>query len=693
MAGSGKRRESRHNTCTRNVRRAATRPASGWFIACPPECVRLTDTVAESYLTGFEVPGASEEPPKSAPSSEPILKNGAASSTGDYKALRPCGAGRGHRAAEARLKRCVSLHRSRRTALRSNRFGTRALPDPLRRTRPPAMPGLFACFRSSREREHESSICSSASSAAPSPVPLETSHPDPTFVPRSVAELHPEYAHAEPYHFAARTESARCVLESASGATATLRAPPVSEFIGDDPTAPASPGVAASNRASPAPDAPPAAVQLVAEDHETNRDRASLTQLTAHMPPGVGSPAHRGAAVLGAAKAAETTAAVSLADQMASRRKTRSPKNGRVSKGGIVNPADSAAAKENSAPGQVKVNVDGRSTVHRRSKQMPAALTTKSVPCQPAEPAAVEPTGIDNVADLASRVDTTIARCEVSDPASAVAGTKSMPRHPKPSIPSALSAKSPKGSSYPFRKTVSFREEKPTIFDNGPPPLDLYRPTQSPAAAAAPEKSRLSMSFDGRLASAADSTPRPAARQSRSSTAEGLRATKKRQSMAVRDALTQQIRGVPRSAMLAFAENDTSESPRSEVDDGDVSQAEPLSEDWFDDTSSAASGTARARELSNAPSHQSDRAGSSRVLSSVGARTRSVKSIRLPPPVQQGVVPPPPPPPPFEPTRNRVKSVRAAAPAPPPARESFLKLKAAGASEAAGIENPRLPRA
>lgn len=38
------------------------------------------------------------------------------------------------------------------------------------------------------------------------------------FVPRTVAELHPEYAHSEPYHFAANTASARLVVDSASRA-------------------------------------------------------------------------------------------------------------------------------------------------------------------------------------------------------------------------------------------------------------------------------------------------------------------------------------------------------------------------------------------------------------------------------------------------------------------------------------------
>jgi len=47
------------------------------------------------------------------------------------------------------------------------------------------------------------------------PVAVSFSGPAPGFVPRTVAEIHPEYAHSEPYHFTANTDSCRMVVSSA----------------------------------------------------------------------------------------------------------------------------------------------------------------------------------------------------------------------------------------------------------------------------------------------------------------------------------------------------------------------------------------------------------------------------------------------------------------------------------------------
>eukprot|EP00178_Gracilaria_changii_P014589 TRINITY_DN4102_c0_g1_i1.p1 TRINITY_DN4102_c0_g1~~TRINITY_DN4102_c0_g1_i1.p1 ORF type:complete len:810 (-),score=121.46 TRINITY_DN4102_c0_g1_i1:1036-3465(-) len=102
---------------------------------------------------------------------------------------------------------------------------------------------------------------------------------------------------------------------------------------------------------------------------------------------------------------------------------------------------------------------------------------------------------------------------------------------------------------------------------------------------------------------------------------EELREASKRQSRAVAAAMASQIRGVPKSAMLAFSEND-------------VVLADSFEED--DDSSSRIS---------------------------LRRKSRQVKSVQLPS-IESGVVPKPPPPPPFAPARSRVKSVRV--PPPPP---------------------------
>lgn len=104
-----------------------------------------------------------------------------------------------------------------------------------------------------------------------------------------------------------------------------------------------------------------------------------------------------------------------------------------------------------------------------------------------------------------------------------------------------------------------------------------------------------------------------------------IREATRRQSMAVAQAMSQQIRGVPRSAMLAYSQNEVIIDHDDEVELG--------SED------------SSARDLWSK------------------RRSRASKSIRVPE-FKPGVVPPPPPPPPFSPNRLNVRSVRL--PPPPP---------------------------
>lgn len=98
-----------------------------------------------------------------------------------------------------------------------------------------------------------------------------------------------------------------------------------------------------------------------------------------------------------------------------------------------------------------------------------------------------------------------------------------------------------------------------------------------------------------------------------------LREASKRQSKAVAEAMASQIRGVPKSAMLAYSENDI-----------------VLAESFEDDDSSRVS---------------------------LRRKSRQVKSVRMPE-FTPGVVPKPPPPPPFAPPPPRTKSWRQ--PPPPP---------------------------
>ncbi|CAN8063118.1 unnamed protein product [Agarophyton chilense] len=101
---------------------------------------------------------------------------------------------------------------------------------------------------------------------------------------------------------------------------------------------------------------------------------------------------------------------------------------------------------------------------------------------------------------------------------------------------------------------------------------------------------------------------------------EELREASRRQSRAVAEAMASQIRGIPKSAMLAFSENDI------------------VLADGFEEEDSSS-------------------------RTSLRRKSRQVKSVQLPS-IQPGVVPKPPPPPPFAPSPRRAKSVRV--PPPPP---------------------------
>lgn len=585
--------------------------------------------------------------------------------------------------------------------------------------------GLFSCFRAAPPAQDDSSSFSAALpalAASSSSRNLRTAAPAagaPPFVPRSVAELHPEYAHAEPYHFAAKTESARLVLESATGHSAALRAPP-----------PKASGAAAFDARDAAPP-----VLLVVENESPDdveragRERAgreSSAHNDAPQPAATApAPAHATAPASSPAPAptpapvipnspsggseeereAERVAAESLAGKMAARKKSKT-KTAKVKKAAAAKAAtldidDDENAPENPQPG-------ARASVRSRAKVTAggAVAAAAAVGGGAAAAASAMP------ASAGHFTRDTVEPLHTSPMAlGSVSGSATL----KP----ALSGKSPKQGSHSFRKTVSFREEKPVIIGDSPPRGVVAPVARAPLAAmaspTAPEghdalaargalSRRKSQSFEGRLPSGpgaqeyADMRARQEA-MPRVSTAESVRASKRRQSMAVRDALSQQIRGVPRSAMLAYAENETSETgaPSEYTEFEEASAVEPLSDGWFDDATSVTSGLHIPRSpsarsgasgalsrntsgLSGAPAYDDPRR-----MSMVGQRTRSTKSIRLPPPVQSGVVPRPPPPPPFEPSRGRVRSVHHA-PKPPPAHESFRHLKSIGASEAMSIE-------
>lgn len=112
---------------------------------------------------------------------------------------------------------------------------------------------------------------------------------------------------------------------------------------------------------------------------------------------------------------------------------------------------------------------------------------------------------------------------------------------------------------------------------------------------------------------------------------DAIREASKRQSQAVAKAMSQQIRGVPRSAMLAYADNEVV------LSDDNNEEVKPIKV--------------------TAGGHLS-------------FRRRSTKSIREPPRVEAGKVPVPPPPPPFVPEPGRVRSNLRKAPPPPSAATS-----------------------
>lgn len=129
-------------------------------------------------------------------------------------------------------------------------------------------------------------------------------------------------------------------------------------------------------------------------------------------------------------------------------------------------------------------------------------------------------------------------------------------------------------------------------------------------------------------------------RSIRNSNKQTVREASRRQSKAVAEAMAQQIRGVPRSAMLAFSENEVVVEVEVEVSsDEDVHSTE--------DSGNSMSFKPRARS---------------------SVRNSRARSIRAPPVVVPGVVPRPPPPPPFAPEVSRVRSVRRAPPPLPVAR-------------------------
>lgn len=112
----------------------------------------------------------------------------------------------------------------------------------------------------------------------------------------------------------------------------------------------------------------------------------------------------------------------------------------------------------------------------------------------------------------------------------------------------------------------------------------------------------------------------------------GIQEATRRQSMAVAKAMSDQIRGVPRSAMLAYSENEVmfEEDEMKTIEDEDR-----VTVDGFRSTPSW-----HARRSSNA-----------------------FRSIRVPV-FKENEVPPPPPPPPFQPTQLNTRSVRIAPPPP-----------------------------
>lgn len=122
-----------------------------------------------------------------------------------------------------------------------------------------------------------------------------------------------------------------------------------------------------------------------------------------------------------------------------------------------------------------------------------------------------------------------------------------------------------------------------------------------------------------------------------------INAARNRQSQAVARAMVEQIRGVPKSAMLAFSEH---EVVIDKEEDGAMSVG-GISEDTTESEMSS------ARDLNL------------NVRRSVRGSMRASRTVRVPK-IVPGVIPAPPPPPPFAPEVSRVRSVRSPPPPPPP---------------------------
>lgn len=115
----------------------------------------------------------------------------------------------------------------------------------------------------------------------------------------------------------------------------------------------------------------------------------------------------------------------------------------------------------------------------------------------------------------------------------------------------------------------------------------------------------------------------------------------RRRSAAVANALSQQIRGVPKSAMLAYDEHDEDEETESDIEDEENINVNQLGGQLYN-----------GRGVRGSLRHR--------------ARSVSTREMRFPPDVIPGQVPEPPPPPPFAPQDTRVRSVRRAPPPPSP---------------------------
>jgi hypothetical protein len=561
--------------------------------------------------------------------------------------------------------------------------------------------GLLSCFarapRSAADDYDRSSdmlsVSATAESISVAPSATTASVPQPcAFVPHSVAELHPEYAHAEPYHFTARTDSARLVLEQASGAAALLRGPDATvsarEMRDDMPTSGHLNGARNNNNSTNS----NRKVELIEEDIQANmnlsysaleaREMAQESSLpAASTSPSTASKSskkqhHNPAAKKKIAAEPMTSSGANIGHKKKKGYKkspAQSPREPNIksadsrdssftvpgsdirespdeNNSSTLNNIYAALETEKKILGRAEMD-DGQSSVQRRSKIVSPHKSMSQANDQSRE--SMVERFMDDPEDMRRSSFTSeedvepphprLPRLPTSalPPKSALSSSvsKSMPRPTTPSTSLETSAHKP-----PYRKTVSFREEKPTIIE---PNLRSRSPAVVPGS--------------------------PLSR-------EDIMASKKRQSLAVRNALTQQIRGVPRSAMLAYAENEV-EAEGTDVEEG--SQVGPYSDDWFDDMSGSYSSMV-IRDKGN-PRDSFAAAGQS-----VRSRARSTRSIRMPPEIRPGMAPPPPPPPPFEPARSNIKSIREVPPPPPDARASFMKLKAQGAPEASSIDLPPL---